>query len=69
MSEPVLAQIKRAIKNTMKECVELSEPDALLPLSERTGTAYVLALRPWQYSGFDEFPRDADAGADKASII
>jgi transcriptional regulator with XRE-family HTH domain len=60
MSEAVLAQVKRIIKNALKECVELSEHDAQLPLSARTGAAYVLALRPWQYSGFDAHLRHAD---------
>jgi hypothetical protein len=43
MSARVLAQIKRAITNTMQACVEPPEPDALPSLCARTGAAYVLA--------------------------
>jgi DNA-binding Xre family transcriptional regulator len=58
MSESVIAKIKRAIQNTLKECVEMSRQDANLPVSQRHSTACVLALRPWQYTGFDRFRKE-----------
>jgi len=57
MSDATLRQIKRAIQNVLRECAELAERDRTLPLSQRNGAAYVFALRPWQYSGFDELRR------------
>lgn len=57
MSDEVVAQIKHALQNIARECMELSERDTRLPLSQRNGTAYVLALRPWQFSGFDVLRR------------
>lgn len=55
MSDSTFAQIRKAIQHTIKECNELADRDRSLPLSERTGGAYVFALRPWHYSGFDQF--------------
>jgi len=60
MSDGVMTQIKRALQNTLKECMELSQKDTALPLSKRHGAALVLALRPWQYSGFDQFRRQKE---------
>lgn len=59
MSDGVMAQVRRAIQNTLKECMELSQRDTALPVSERHGAACVLTMRPWQYSGFDRFRRRA----------
>ncbi len=55
MSDATLRQIKRAIQNVLKECADLAERDRALPIDQRNGAAYVFALRPFQYSGFDEF--------------
>jgi transcriptional regulator with XRE-family HTH domain len=57
MSEATLQQIKRTIQNALRECAELADRDRNLPLDKRTGAAYVFALRPWQYTGFDQFRR------------
>ena len=57
MSDATLRQIKRAIQNVLRECAELADRDRNLPLSQRTGAAYVFAMRPWQYSGFDHLRR------------
>lgn len=57
MSEATLLQIKRTIQNALRECAELADRDRTLPLDKRTGAAYVFALRPWQYTGFDRFRR------------
>lgn len=58
VSEVSLVQLKRALQNAARECVEIMERDRLLRTNNRTGAAFVLALRPWQYSGFAEFLRD-----------
>jgi AcrR family transcriptional regulator len=55
-SAVVLAQIKRALQSTARECMELIERDRSSP-KERSGAAFVLALRPWEYSGFAPFRR------------
>jgi transcriptional regulator with XRE-family HTH domain len=57
MSDATLQQIKRTIQNALRECSDLADRDRNLPLDQRTGAAYVFALRPWQYTGFDEFRR------------
>jgi transcriptional regulator with XRE-family HTH domain len=65
MSEATLRQIKRAIQNVLKECADLAERDRALPMENRTGAAYVFAVRPWQFSGFDQF-RTAKTPAKKS---
>ena len=57
MSDATLRQIKRALQNVLKECAELAERDQSVPTAQRQGAAYVFAVRPWQYSGFDEMRR------------
>ncbi len=61
MSEATMQQIKRTIQNALRECSELADRDRNLPLENRTGAAYVFALRPWQYTGFDPFRRTKGA--------
>ena len=56
VSREVLAQLKRVQQNAARECMELIEQDRS-PLSTRLGAAFVLALRPWAYTGFAEFER------------
>jgi transcriptional regulator with XRE-family HTH domain len=56
VSREVLAQLKRVQQNAARECMELIEQDRS-PLRARLGTAFVLALRPWAYSGFAQFER------------
>jgi transcriptional regulator with XRE-family HTH domain len=56
VSREVLAQLKRVQQNAARECMELIEQDRS-PLRARVGTAFVLALRPWAYSGFAQFER------------
>jgi hypothetical protein len=58
-STAVLGQIKRILQSTARECMELIERDRSPP-RERNGAAFVLALRPWEYSGFEQFRRDDD---------
>ena len=58
VSNSALLQIKRALQSSARECVEIMERDRTLPTSERVGAAFVLALRPWGYSGFTQFHRE-----------
>lgn len=57
VSENVLSQLKRALQHAARECIEIIEADHGPPAS-RNGAAFVLALRPWQYSGFTQFRRN-----------
>jgi hypothetical protein len=61
-STAVLGQIKRLLQGTARECMELIEHDRSLP-AERNGAAFVLAMRPWEYSGFEQFRRDDDSAS------
>jgi transcriptional regulator with XRE-family HTH domain len=61
-STAVLGQIKRILQGAARECMELIEHDRSTP-EERRGAAFVLALRPWEYSGFEQFRRE-----DAASV-
>ena len=56
VAREVLAQLKRVQQNAARECMELIEKDRS-PHQERIGSAFVLALRPWAYSGFAQFER------------
>jgi len=56
LSREVLAQLKRVQQNAARECMELIEQDRSAPQA-RIGAAFVLALRPWRYSGFAQFER------------
>jgi Cro/C1-type helix-turn-helix DNA-binding protein len=58
VSPEVLAQLKRVQQHAARECMELIEQDRSAPQG-RIGAAFVLALRPWGYSGFDPFERSA----------
>jgi hypothetical protein len=66
MSDDTMARIKRTLQNTLRECMELTEKDAVLPLEQRNGGAYVLAFRPWTYSGFDTFLREPRSAATES---
>jgi transcriptional regulator with XRE-family HTH domain len=55
-SKAVLVQIKRILQGSARECMELIERDRSDP-TERSGAAFVLAVRPWTYSGFRQFDR------------
>ena len=58
-STAVLGQIKRILQSNARECMELIERDRSTP-QERNGAAFVLAMRPWEHSGFEQFRRDDD---------
>jgi AcrR family transcriptional regulator len=60
VSDEALAQIKRALRAASRECVEIIERDRSTT-QPRNGAAFVLAVRPWNYSGFAQFDRDQPA--------
>lgn len=57
VSEVGLAQVRSVLQRTARDCVEILERDRTLPTTRRAGAAFVLALRPWEYSGFAQFHR------------
>jgi transcriptional regulator with XRE-family HTH domain len=57
VTDGALLQLKRTLQNASRECVEIIERDRSVEQARR-GTAFVLALRPWDYSGFAQFERD-----------
>jgi AcrR family transcriptional regulator len=60
LSDEALAHIKRALRATSRECAEIIERDRLTT-QPRQGAAFVLALRPWHFSGFAQFDREPTA--------
>ncbi len=57
VSAQALSQMKRAMQGAARECAEIIERDRS-STQDRFGVAFVLALRPWNYSGFKQFDRD-----------
>lgn len=57
VSDEALAHIKRALRSASRECAEIIERDRSTT-QPRNGAAFVLAMRPWNYSGFAQFDRD-----------
>ena len=57
VSDEALAQIKRALRAASRECAEIIERDRSTT-QPRNGAAFVLAVRPWNYSGFAQFDRN-----------
>jgi hypothetical protein len=57
VSRDALARMKRALQGAARECAEIIERDRSTT-QDRFGAAFVLALRPWNYSGFKQFDRD-----------
>jgi DNA-binding Xre family transcriptional regulator len=51
LSDHGLSQLKRTLQHAMRECMDIVENDRAAP-HERRGAAFVLAMRPWEYSGF-----------------
>jgi len=56
VSREVLAQLKRVQQNAARECHGAHRAGSLRAAA-RIGAAFVLALRPWRYSGFAQFER------------
>lgn len=60
VSDEALAQLKRALRGASRECAEIIDRDRSTT-QRRNGAAFVLAMRPWNYSGFAQFDRDYPA--------
>jgi transcriptional regulator with XRE-family HTH domain len=60
VSAGAFTQLKRVLQNAVRECTEIMDRDRAVPLEERAGTAFLVALRPWQYSGFSQFLRKGE---------
>jgi len=58
VSEAALGLLRRVIRTAAGECVEIIDRDRRTP-AKRTGAAFVMAMRPWNYTGFSRFRRDA----------
>ncbi len=56
VTQAALAQLKRVLQNASRECAEIMDRDRGVGAA-RSGAAFLLTLRPWQYSGFSEFER------------
>jgi transcriptional regulator with XRE-family HTH domain len=56
VSDVALGELKQVLGNTARHCAEIIERDRV-PRQDRHGAAFVLALRPWKYSGFKQFER------------
>jgi hypothetical protein len=55
ISEQGLAKLKRAMQHAYRECMEVTERDR--GSKDTFGVAFVLAMRPWEYSGFVQLRR------------
>ncbi len=62
LSDDAFAHIKRALRATSRECAEIIEGDRLTT-QPRKGGAFVLAVRPWHFSGFAQFDREPTASS------
>jgi hypothetical protein len=49
--------LKRALRAASRECAEIIEQDRG-STQARKGAAFVLALRPWNFSDFKQFERE-----------
>jgi len=62
LSDDAFAHIKRALRAASRECAEIIERDRLTTLP-RKGGAFVVAVRPWHFSGFAQFDREPTASS------
>jgi transcriptional regulator with XRE-family HTH domain len=56
VSDSGLTELKQVFRNASRQCAEILERDRG-PRETRHSTAFLLALRPWKYSGFAQFER------------
>jgi DNA-binding Xre family transcriptional regulator len=56
VSEAGLNELKHVFRNASRQCAEILERDRG-PRESRHSAAFLLALRPWKYSGFEQFER------------
>jgi AcrR family transcriptional regulator len=68
VSDEALAQIKRALRAASRECAEIIERDRSTT-QPRNGAAFVLAMRPWNYSGFAQFDRNPGVHAGSRASV
>jgi transcriptional regulator with XRE-family HTH domain len=59
LSETGLHELKLVLQQSARQCAEVLDRDRG-PRAERHGAAFVLALRPWNYSGFKQFERSTE---------
>ena len=57
LSRASMQQIQQALDRVAEEYSELSRRDAALPRNERLGCSAVLAIRPWEFSVFEQLKR------------
>ena len=57
LSSASLQQMQQSLDRVAEEFSELSRRDASLPMSERRGCSAVLAIRPWEFSMFQQYRR------------
>lgn len=56
LSEGSIATLKRALRTAARECTVILDGEKA-PREQRHGTAFVIAMRRWNYSGFKPFER------------
>lgn len=56
LSDASIAQLKRTLRTAARECNAIADSERAPP-AQRHGTAFVLALRRWAYSGFKPLER------------
>jgi transcriptional regulator with XRE-family HTH domain len=56
LSESAMSEIRSVLRNAARECAEIVDGERTVGTGRR-GTAFVLAMRPWNYSGFRQFER------------
>jgi transcriptional regulator with XRE-family HTH domain len=56
LSESAMSEIRSTLRNAARECAEIVDGERVVGTGRR-GTAFVLAMRPWNYSGFRQFER------------
>lgn len=57
LSSASLQQLQQALDKVAEEFNELSRKDSVLPMQERHGCSAVLAIRPWEFSVFQQLKR------------
>jgi DNA-binding Xre family transcriptional regulator len=58
VSKSALSRMKKALQHAARECIEIIDNDQSPP-DGQNGAAFVLSLRPWQFSGFAEYLRES----------
>ena len=57
--------LQRRIDSLAREFDDLCQSDAAMPIDEKFGVSAVLAIRPWEFTGFTRLRRDPDATRKK----